>query len=59
MVREPVEKNTYTALQTVESIQIMTLESFPVQIHVVAEGYLPDGCTEIDEINTEREGEYL
>jgi|GEM_PF-381028 len=39
----------------VESIQVMTLESFPVQIQVVAEGYLPDGCTEIDEITTERE----
>jgi len=34
----------------------MTLESFPVQIKVVAEGYLPDGCTEIDEITAEREG---
>ena len=40
----------------VESIQIMTLESFPVQIQVTAEGYLPDGCTEIHEIKTEREG---
>jgi inhibitor of cysteine peptidase len=34
---------------SVESIQIMTLESFPVQIHVIATGYLPDGCTSIDE----------
>ncbi|HIH75616.1 MAG TPA: protease inhibitor I42 family protein, partial [Methanosarcina sp.] len=32
------------------------LESFPVQVNVIAEGYLPDGCTEIDEIETEREG---
>jgi len=40
----------------VESIQIITLESVPVQIQVIAEGYLPDGCTEIDEIKTEREG---
>jgi inhibitor of cysteine peptidase len=39
---------------TVETVQVMTLESFPVQIHVVAEGYLPDGCTEINEIKTER-----
>jgi len=39
----------------VESIQFITLESFPVQVQVVAEGYLPDGCTEIDEITTERE----
>lgn len=41
---------------TVETIQVMTLESFPVQIHVVAQGYLPDSCTEIDKIKTEREG---
>lgn len=40
----------------VENIQIMTLESFPVQIQVIANGYLPDGCTEIDEIKNEREG---
>jgi len=40
----------------VESIDILTLESFPVQIHVIAEGYLPDGCTEIDQIKTEMEG---
>ncbi len=37
----------------VESIQIATLESFPVQIQVIAKGYLPDGCTEIDEIKNE------
>lgn len=40
----------------VKSVKIITLESFPVQIQVVAEGYLPDGCTEIDKIKTEREG---
>lgn len=40
----------------VESIQIVTLESFPVQIQVIAEGYLPDGCTEINEIKNERDG---
>lgn len=40
----------------VKSIQIVTLESFPVQIHVIAKGYLPDGCTEINEINKESEG---
>lgn len=40
----------------VESVQIITLESFPVQIQVIAEGYLPDGCTEIDKVKTEREG---
>ncbi|HET8688170.1 MAG TPA: protease inhibitor I42 family protein [Methanosarcina sp.] len=40
----------------VESVDIITLESFPVQIQVIAKGYLPDGCTEIDKIKTEREG---
>ncbi len=40
---------------TVETIQVMTLESFPVQMQVVAQGYLPDSCTEINEIKTERE----
>ncbi|MDY9927691.1 protease inhibitor I42 family protein [Methanosarcina sp.] len=49
------EEYTY-GMANVESIDILTLESFPVQIHVIAEGYLPDGCTEIDEINTEKEG---
>jgi len=39
---------------TVETIDILILESFPVQINVVAQGYLPDGCTEIDEILRER-----
>ncbi len=39
----------------VECIQVLTVESFPVQVQVVAEGYLPDGCTEIDGITTERE----
>jgi inhibitor of cysteine peptidase len=33
----------------VESIQILTLESFPVQISVITTGYLPDGCTAINE----------
>lgn len=41
---------------TVENIQILILESFPVQINVVAKGYLPDGCTKIDQIIKNREG---
>ena len=38
----------------VETIDILILESFPVQVNVVARGHLPDGCTEIDEIGQER-----
>ncbi len=43
-------------LATVEEIDILTLESFPVQIFVIASGYLPDPCTEISEVLQEIEG---
>jgi hypothetical protein len=43
-------------LATVEEIDILTLESFPVQIFVIARGYLPNPCTEIYQISQEREG---
>ena len=43
-------------LANVESIEILILESFPVQIHVVASGNHPDGCTSIDEISESRDG---
>lgn len=42
---------------TVESIGILILESFPVQIHVTVFGYLGDGCTTLGEISTRQEGE--
>lgn len=38
----------------VEAIDILILESFPVQVNVVARGHLPNGCTEIDGIRQER-----
>ncbi len=38
----------------VEKIDIIILESFPVQVNVIAQGFLPDGCTKIDEIVQER-----
>jgi inhibitor of cysteine peptidase len=40
----------------VEEIEVLILESFPLQVNVVAGGNLPDGCTTIDEIEEEREG---
>ncbi|MCJ7790784.1 MAG: hypothetical protein MUP69_11555 [Candidatus Atribacteria bacterium] len=43
-------------LATVEEIDILTLESFPVQIFVIASGYLPDPCTKISEVLQEIEG---
>ena len=43
-------------LATVEEFDILTLESFPVQVFVIASGYLPNPCTEIYQITQEREG---
>ena len=43
-------------LAKVEEIDILTLESFPVQIFVIASGYLPNPCTEIYQITHKREG---
>ncbi|MCP4424304.1 MAG: hypothetical protein GY803_07435 [Chloroflexi bacterium] len=40
----------------VESIQLLILESFPVQVNARVRGILPDGCTSLDQINTERTG---
>jgi inhibitor of cysteine peptidase len=45
-----------TGLAQVESIDIVLLESFPVQVHVLAKGTLPDSCTTINRISRDREG---
>lgn len=42
-------------LATVERVDILILESFPVQVRVQAQGFLADGCTTIDTVTTERE----
>lgn len=42
---------------TVEEIDILIAESFPVQVFVYASGYLPNPCTEIYQITQEREGD--
>lgn len=47
---EPVE-----AVANVESIEILIMESFPVQVNVRARGQLPDGCTTIDDVVVERD----
>lgn len=40
----------------VESIEVLLLESFPVQVNVIASGTLPDGCTSLNEPNPRLEG---
>lgn len=39
------DENMVIGTADVDSVDILKLESFPVQISVVAKGNLPDGCT--------------
>jgi len=41
---------------TVESIDVLIMESFPVQVNAVVRGTLGDGCTTLDPVTTTREG---
>ncbi|MBK7897636.1 MAG: NBR1-Ig-like domain-containing protein [Candidatus Promineifilaceae bacterium] len=55
----PTAVSTDTPLQqeaNVDSIEILILESFPVQVNVRARGDLPDGCTSIDNVTTNQQG---
>jgi len=47
---------TLSGTAAVGSIDLLMLESFPVQINVVAKGNLPDGCTTIDQVTHVRQG---
>lgn len=40
----------------VDSVQVMMMESFPIQVSVVVRGELPDVCTSIDDPVTTRNG---
>jgi inhibitor of cysteine peptidase len=52
----PVDENyAYGQDATVTSVDVLLMESFPLQAQAVIEGYLPDGCTELYDISVERE----
>ncbi len=53
---ESIEGEVIVGEAVVEDIEIMFLESFPLQVHVVVNGYLPDACTQVGEITTTRAG---
>jgi inhibitor of cysteine peptidase len=40
----------------VDEIDVLILESFPVQVNVVVRGMLPDGCTYLDEFDVVQDG---
>lgn len=42
-------------LAQVDAVEILLLESFPVQVQAIARGNLPDGCTFLDASSTERQ----
>ena len=42
---------------TVDNIDVLIMESFPVQVRVIARGNLPDSCTQVDEIITQQSGQ--
>ncbi len=41
----------------VDSVETVILESFPVQVHAIVRGGLPDGCTEIAQASASRSGD--
>ncbi len=53
---DAINSEPVTGEATVESIQLLILESFPVQVNARIRGALPDGCTTIDNITTEHGG---
>ncbi len=52
----PMAAQDKTGQAHVESVEILVLESFPVQIRALVKGSLPDSCTTIDQIVQTREG---
>jgi inhibitor of cysteine peptidase len=47
----PQDQAVTTGKAPVKSIEILIMESFPVQAAVLARGELLDACTEIDQVN--------
>jgi inhibitor of cysteine peptidase len=43
----------------VQTVDLLLLESFPVQVNAIVRGSLPDGCTTIDQVTQTREGNAL
>lgn len=48
---------TVDGVAVVESVEVLLLESFPVQVRALVRGYLPDGCTTLGDWSVSREGD--
>jgi inhibitor of cysteine peptidase len=55
-VKDDSKDEVVRGLAPIEDVQIIMLESFPVQVNVSVRGYLPDACTGISEVTQERAG---
>lgn len=47
---EPIESEMATSTAMIDTIDVQVLESFPVQVNVVAKGNFPDGCTTLGNV---------
>ncbi len=54
---EPVDEAVVGDLATIESADVLMMESFPVQVNVNVKGYLNNGCESVDKVFSEREEE--
>ena len=43
----------------IQSVSVLILESFPLQVHLEVEGYLADSCTALHETTKRREGDTI
>jgi inhibitor of cysteine peptidase len=46
-----------TGQAPVDSVEVIMLETFPVQIQLIVKGNLPDSCTTLDQVNQSRNGD--
>lgn len=57
---DSVESPTFvTGTLRVEAVDIVVLESFPYQLRAQVRGYLPDGCTRLDQVSQTRDGNVI
>lgn len=43
----------------IEGVDVVVLESFPYQLRAQVRGYLPDGCTRLDQVTQSRDGNVI
>jgi len=57
--RLPMAADALERAAALDSMDVMTLESYPVQVRVLIRGYYPDGCTCLGKVRQSVEGERI